>query len=143
MKYLSIAIMFFISYTTSAEVYRWTDANGKVHYTDKKPSTNAEDITAQVKKQNIDTSTEERKKVGAILRKENDADREFYQQQQAQEQQKLNEKIKRCNASRKYLRDISGPVQFIDDQGKPIQVTEQERQRRAIQLEATIKKECP
>ncbi len=126
-----------------AEVYRWTDANGKVHYTDKKPTADAENITEQVKKQNIDTGTEERKKVEQILRKENDADRHFYQQQQAVEQQQQNAKNKRCNEARQYLSKVSGRVQFIDDNGKPMYVSEKERQAHEKEWKAIVEKECP
>lgn len=142
MKFMVMITLLLSCVLANAEVYRWTDANGKVHYTDKKPTAEAEDITAQVKKQNIDTSTEERRKVEQILRKENDADREFNQQQQAQEIQKHNEQTKRCNKARQYLSDISGRVQFIDDDGKPIHVTETERQAREKEWKAVVEQEC-
>ncbi len=143
MRFPLIIVIAVISSIAQAEVYRWTDANGKVHYTDKKPTTAAENITEKVNKQNLDTSTDERKKVGAILRQENDADREFKQQQYAQEQQKINERNKRCNEARQYLSDISGRVQFIDENGKPIYVSEQERQAREKKWKAVVEQECP
>ena len=39
--------------TAHAEVYRWTDANGKVHFSDKRPKSAAEDITEKVMKQRM------------------------------------------------------------------------------------------
>lgn len=141
-KYLCIATLILISIHTNAEVYRWTDNNGKVHYTDKKPKESAENITNKVKKQNIDSGTEERRKVGEILRKENDADRQFYQQQKARAEQQQYEKDKRCQKAKKYLSNISGRVQFLDDDGKPMQVTEQERQEHAEKFKAIVEQEC-
>lgn len=143
MKTIFIIAALLLGTIANAEVYRWTDANGKVHYTDKKPAAKAENITDKVNKQNIDTSTEERRKVGEILRPENDADRAFQQQQQAEEQKQFNEKNNRCTEARQYLSDISGRVQFIDDDGKPVHVTEQERQAREKKWRAFVEQECP
>jgi len=142
MKYLCVIAALLTANTTYADVYRWTDEKGEVHYTDKKPSTDADNITSTIKKQNIDTSTEEQRKVGQILRKENDADRAFYQQQQAEQQKKINEQTKRCNEARRYLRNISGPVQFIDDDGKPVYVSERERQAREAEFKTIVEREC-
>lgn len=61
---LGLFIVLLMSASSSqAEVYRWVDENGKTHYSDKKPKTDAEDITQAVKKQNIDTSIEEQRKL--------------------------------------------------------------------------------
>lgn len=142
MKLIYIAIVAILANLAQAEVYRWTDADGKVHFSDKKPQTNAEDITAKVNKQNLDTSTEERNKVSQIFRKENDEDRQFYQQQENQRIQERDEKNKRCQDAKAYMKSIKGRVQFIDDAGNPIYVTEQERQQREKQHAIIVQQEC-
>lgn len=122
-----------------AEVYRWTDANGKVHYSDKRPKTAAEDVTEKVKQTNLDTSTAERQKLETLFRKENDADRE-YKQQQARPNAEL---LLRCKEARDYLNTISGRVQFIDKDGKAVTVTEEERKLKVAETQALIKEHCP
>jgi uncharacterized protein YdaL len=129
----------FISYASNAEVYRWIDAKGKVHYGDKKPGEAAENITEKVKKTNVDTSTAEHQKLETIFRKENDADRE-YQAQQAQPNQDL---LKRCAEAKNYLNKISGRVQFFDENGQPVNISETERQERAKEWQNVIKENCP
>ena len=124
---------------TQAEVYRWTDANGKVHYGDKKPKAAAEDITEKVKQVNVDTSTAERQKLETIFRKENDADRE-YKKQQAKPDAEL---LIWCKEARQYLKDISGRVQFIDKDGRPVKVTMDERDQKVAETQSMIKKRCP
>lgn len=123
----------------NADVYRWVDPEGKVHYTDKKPAENAEDVTKQVNKQNIDTSTEELRKVETILRKENDADREYYQQQQTKDNP---QRQHNCTYARKRLNEITGRVIFVDNDGKVVKVTEQERQKMVTEMNTIIKENC-
>ena len=125
--------------TAHAEVYRWTDANGKVHFSDKRPKSAAEDITEKVKQTNVDTSTAERQKLETLFRKENEADRE-YKRQQAQPDTAL---LLRCKEAKNYLETISGRVQFIDKEGKAVVVTEEERKRRVIEMQTLINERCP
>lgn len=127
-----------ISSITNAEVYRWTDKDGKTHFSDNKPKVAAEDITAAVKKQNIDTSTQEHQKLEAVFRKENAADREFIQQQT----QPSAENVERCNRAKKYLHNIDGRVQFVDNKGKMVHVSEDERKARVAETRSFIQKNC-
>jgi len=139
MKRFLFCFLILICVNTHAEVYRWTDANGKVHYGDKKPKSAAEDITEKVKQTNVDTSTAEHQKLETLFRKENDADRE-YQQQLARPDSDL---LIRCKEAREYLKDISGRVQFLDKEGKAMVVTEEERKKKVIDMKNLIKERCP
>ena len=128
-----------LSFSSQAEVYRWTDAKGKTHYGDKKPTEQAENITDQVKKVNVDTSSAEHKKLEMLFRKENAADRE-YAARKAKPDPNL---IARCTEARQYLHDISGRVSFVDSQGKLMRVTETERQQMVNETKAAIADHCP
>lgn len=138
MKITCMFLLISISSIVNAEVYRWIDKEGKTHFTDNKPKTAAEDITAKVKKQNIDTSTQEHQKLEAIFRKENAADREFALQQT----QPSEEQLERCKKAKSYLNNIDGRVQFIDAQGKIVNVTEEQRKARVIETQNFIHKNC-
>lgn len=124
---------------SAAEIYRWKDAQGKLHYSDKKPAAAAEDITRAVSKQNIDTSTAEHQKVEQILRRENAADRQ-YQHEQLQQQEAR--QAQDCAALRQRIKRISGRVQFVDDDGKDVHVSEAERNARLLELNNYLKREC-
>ncbi len=54
---LLLAVLLLTSHSSSAEIYRWVDENGKVHFTDKRPDTPTE-TTKQINiDQNKNTST--------------------------------------------------------------------------------------
>ncbi len=138
---MQFVITFFLlcySAVSLSDVYRWTDKHGKTHYSDKRPKTAAENITIKVSKQNIDTSTQEHQKLEAMFRKENDADREF-NQQRTQPSAAI---VDACEKARERLSIIDGPVQFIDDKGKMVNVTEEERKKRVIELRKEIQARC-
>lgn len=135
---LSFIILIACSVFAEAEVYRWTDATGKVHFSDQKPKEKADNVTDKVKKQNIDSSTQEHQKMEALFRKENDADREFRRAQS----QPNDEHIQRCNEAKEYLRKISGRVQFLDSDGKAVNISEAERRTRAEEMHQVVKDNC-
>lgn len=139
MKKLILGLLITVSVCAHAEVYRWTDANGKVHFGDKKKGASAENITEKVSKTNVDTSTAEHQKLESVFRKENDADRE-YKKQQAQPDPN---QVRYCAEARDYLKVISGRVQFIDREGNPVKVTEEERKQRVKAMQQEISERCP
>jgi len=139
MKWFFYSFLILMCANIQAEVYRWTDANGKVHYGDKKPKSTAEDITEKVKQTNVDTSTAEHQKLETLFRKENEADRE-YQREQARPDPEL---LLWCKEARDYLKTISGLVQFVDKDGKAVKVTMEERDQKVAETKALIKNRCP
>lgn len=51
--------------------------------------------------------------------------------------------MKRCIEAKDYLSKISGRVQFLDKEGKPVNVSEAERQARVKEWQQAIKENCP
>lgn len=47
-----------------------------------------------------------------------------------------------CNKARQQLKTITGRVFFVDDNGKEVVVTKEERQKRAQRLEQEIRRRC-
>jgi predicted RNA-binding protein with RPS1 domain len=125
----------------AAEIYRWTDSEGKVHYSDRKMVKDAEDVTDKVRVQNIDTSQEEQRKLQQIFRAENEADREYHRQQQ-EKNKPSNEQRKYCQKLRSYLNDISGRVQFIDENDQPLKITEAQRKQKVVEVEQLLRNNC-
>lgn len=133
-----IGLLSFSSNVT-AEVYRWVDEKGKVHYTDRKPAPNAENITKEVNKQNVDSSSREVERVAQILREEEEAGRAL---QQRQAQARAHAMEAPCAAAKIRLNKMKGYVIFIDDAGKAVTVTEKERQEKVAELESYIHTNC-
>jgi hypothetical protein len=143
---LAILGMMVISLNSAAEIYRWVDKEGKVHFTDRKPSSAAENITRDVKPQNIDTSNSEIQKITA-MREQEQKERQEKLQQEEQKQQELKAKMAQrnqayCEEARKRLKKISGYIVFTDEQRRAVNVTEKERQQMVAELTQEIQANC-
>ena len=138
MKKIIVCALLVFSLDVHAEVYRWTDANGKVHFGDKKLDKSAENITSNLKTTNVDTSTTELKKMEGVFRKENDADREYRQQKSQPDIERLHQ----CSEAKNYLNTINGRVYFIGKDGKEVKITEAQRKQKVIDLQNVIKENC-
>jgi hypothetical protein len=141
-----ILSVFAIAMNSTAEVYRWVDKNGKVHFTDRKPAAEAENITAEVKSQNIDTSSGELQKLTSMREQEEKAKQEKIQQEQ-KIQQERKEKLAElnrpaCERAKIRLKKISGHIVFTDEQGRAVTVTEKERQQMVADLTQEIQQHC-
>ena len=143
---LLVFILLAVSLNSVAEIYRWVDKDGKVHFTDRKASPEAENITKEVKTQNIDTSSGEIQKIAAMREAEAKDQQEQLLQEQKRKQEhkeKLAELNKsNCEKARKKLEDISGYVVFTDEQRRAIKVTEKERQQMVAELKQDLQTYC-
>lgn len=132
-----------IALNAHAEIYRWVDKDGKVHFTDRKPAPEAENITKEVKPQNIDTSSNELNKIVA-MREQEEKQR---QEKIMRERQALKAEIDKqqqiyCDKQKERLRKMSGYVVFTDEQGRAVTVTEKERQQKVAELKQVIQNTC-
>ncbi len=126
-----------------AEVYRWVDKNGKIHYSDKKPpDSNVENISSQVEKSNIDESSRETRKLGKIFAPESAAEIRLRQQQQAQQEARRQQHEDKCKQARERLSKLKGRIYFIDKNGKAYNISEKERKRREEAMEDFIRQQC-
>lgn len=140
-EFLMLIFLTLFALKTLGDVYRWTDSEGQVHYSDRKPAHDAEEVSAKVRVQNIDTSQEEQRKLQSIFRAENDADREFHRQQQ-QRRQPSKELMDYCRKLHAHLRMVSGRIQFVDDDGKEVRFTERERQQHVQEMQQLANERC-
>lgn len=120
-----LAILFcsssYISVAT-AEIYKWTDEKGKVHFSDKPPANKnkpVEDISDSVNNMNIDSSQNEQGKLNKIFAKETREEKEMREKHARDsftKQQK--EKKEYCEKLKEHLRFIqSGPFYVVDEEG--------------------------
>lgn len=128
-----------------AEIYRWTDAQGKTHFSEHPPEDQvpSEEISSQLSPLNRDSSTDETKKLQQLFKGPTPEEQALQQQQQAQQQKRDQQISQICDKARERLKTLKGPVFFTDDNGDKIVVTEEERQQRVIQLEQEIRQHCP
>jgi len=132
------------SASTSAEIYRWTDAQGKTHFSEHPPEeqVKSEEISSQLSPLNRDSSSEETKKLQQLFKGATPEEQALQQQEKAQQQKRDTRKGIACDKAKKQLQVLKGPVYFTDENGKEYSVSEEERQRRVSKLEQEIRRHC-
>ncbi|MEN0038262.1 MAG: DUF4124 domain-containing protein [Cellvibrio sp.] len=141
-KYLVLGLCV-IALNSQAEIYHWVDKDGKVHFTDKKPAPDAENITKEVKTHNLDTSSTEIQKI-TLKREQEEKQRQEQRLREWQERKPEVDKQRQvyCEKQKERLRKISGYIVFVDENGRSVKVTEQERQQKVAELKQVIQDTC-
>lgn len=147
-RVLAMALLGLLAAASHAEIYKWTDAEGRVHFGDK-PTGDRKTEEVRVKDYAPGADADTR----AIYERRQrliDADQAVQQKRTAEETTRdqaaaatANQRTQVCEEARAELRVISGPVQFIDENGTPVRTTERERQQRHRALLAWVKENCP
>lgn len=132
-----------LSAQSAAELYKWVDENGKVHFSDKKhkAAKNAQDISASLKSTNVDSSQRSQKQLNDIFTQKRQA--QAQNQPSAKEQQAAYKaRYNQCRKMRYKLSKIDGRVQYVDKDGKIIPTTEKQRQQDVAETRAWLNKNC-
>lgn len=110
-KYLWMftSLLVFSFQPAQAQVYKWVDAKGNVHYSDKKPKgQDADDVSKSLPAPNIDTSHEKLKALENIrLQRLNDE-----AQENKAKQAKAQKRNNACQDARRYLSRVKGRSYF-------------------------------
>lgn len=142
--FITLFLLLFVS-TSIGEIYRWTDSEGKVRFSDTPPEdqTSSEEISDKMTPINRDSSNEETEKLQKVLQGETPEEQAYREQQQAKQKTQEQATQRACEDAKQHLRLLQGRVYFEDEDGNEIIVTEEERQQRASKLESDIKRICP
>ena len=136
----------FLMNDANAEIFRWVDDDGNVHFSDKKPEESSnqidvEDISDKLSEINIDESSESLRKLDQVL-SESVGEKQLRKKQENREQQNKQRREQACGQARRHLRKLRGRVSFIDEDGNEFDISEQQRKREAAKFEAEIKQHC-
>ena len=115
-----------------AEVYRWVDEQGTMHFSDKpNRHTSAEKIEIKTGAVNKDASQERRLKDQKHLLSVLEEERKIKQQKQIEKQKKKEEKKKSCKKARETLNEYltSGQLYDLDKEGNKIYLSDDEREQ--------------
>lgn len=140
---IAISLLIFIP-TGHSEIYRWTDNDGKIHFSDQPPedSTVSEEVSQKMSPINRDSSSEETKKLQLIFQGETPEEQNHHRQQKIQQRRQEQVTKRACDQAKRNLKILKGRVYFEDAEGNEIVVTEEQREHRAQQLESEITKHC-
>jgi len=139
-------IMFIMIFAlpAQAEIYKWVDEKGNVHFGDK-PVANSEEIVIPEKTnvQNRPTKQERDEKRKRLL--ESFAEDRADKQEQASKQKKQKQKLdRRCAVARDRMKvyNRSRRLYDLDEKGERVILSDKARQQVVEQLEADISKNC-
>ncbi len=131
-------------FVAADKLYKWVDAKGKVHYSDKPPvdTHKVTDITDDLKPVNTSRTNDETARLKQVFPQESEAERAYRQQTQQQEARQKHQRDRACARARADLRKMQGRVIFVDKNGKRYTISETERARRAEELKKLVDKRC-
>lgn len=128
-----------------AEIYKWVDEEGRVHYGDK-PKEQAETISIKDQSpsaEDVPDGSPRREHQQRVL-KSMQMERERKQELREQERTAAQEAKQRCAEARERLSDINsaGFLYRKDAQGERVIFTDEERAQATAQAEAAVKRYC-
>jgi len=131
-----------LSPLSMAKVYKWTDSQGKVHYSDKKPKRGAEDVSAQLTSSNTDSSAAEVQKLKQVFPAETAIEKQQRANVARQQQVARQKSAKLCQKLRKSHRTMQGKFYYVHKDGSTSEVKESERARALADIKAKIRRYC-
>jgi hypothetical protein len=128
----------------TAEIYRWTDENGRVHFSDKPPrDQQAEKIGDKTRPVNVDTSRAEREKLNKLFAPETPEEQQLRRQREARLAAQAEKRRVECENARRELRFFTEErFYWVDEQGRTSNASEQERQQVIDRLSQAIQQHC-
>jgi len=143
-KLLIIVFFLFCVSHANAEVYKWIDENGKVVYSDKPTSSDADKIkikSSPVQDPVVQGRNEKQNKLLNVMQQERDERNDL----KKEEKGKKEEQMKICADARKELQEIKDASYLYretDDPNNPEIITDEERKAEQLKYEKFIKKNC-
>lgn len=129
------SVLCVLSVPALAEVYKWVDENGKVHFGDRAPADKpAENIADSLEKTNVDEASKQHaSSLGTPDSSRKTADEELLV---LRKRQALEEQIgKRCRTWLEEIKTIArgDPVRFLDEEGNEEVVMERDRGKKLLE----------
>jgi len=142
---LSILVLSSVALSVSAEIYKWVDDEGNIHYGEKPPSTNTKEEVKTIKiRDNVDTqrAAETLKKKSKSLNDLND-ERKQEKTDALNDKKELAKNKMRCEQAKKQLANYQHPkVNNKESDGNYRAIGEEERQAGLKKSEELVKKSC-
>lgn len=136
----------FLGGAMAAEVYKWTDEQGRVHYGDKPPEQGARSVDVDpgpASGSPLPSDAERRDKTRRLLRAYEE-ERRIKQQREQRQEAKAAERRKRCAWARDRLRRYrqAGRLYDLDDQGNRKILDDSQRQQAEARAAQDVSQWC-
>ena len=153
MKYglaLSIVVVFYLNLPAHAEIYKWTDEQGRVHFSDKPPGENTSQYHLRTPVSTSSSSNEvtpgdaERRIKQRKLMESLEADRLEKEQAVAKQKQQQAARERKCQYARAELRanKDANLIYDYDAQGNRVYLNEAQKQKYLKSKYAAVQKWC-
>jgi hypothetical protein len=144
LAYLNL-ILFLLPGLTAAEVYRWVDEHGNVHFGDHAPlERNAEQVTIEAPPPENDPEAHRRLEEIDRLNAINQEDRERAKEKAAKEEAERRQREQQCAIARKRL-ERSRTAKYLylpNDDGTRRILSDMDRSQAIREMEAEIEQHC-
>lgn len=138
---LLIACSVLAIHADAQQLYRWVDADGKVHFGDRPPAAaKAEPLDGKLKPVNGAEPT--RRQDFPDTSRSREIEREYAARKESQQSRSLQQQQIACQRARRQLQILQGRVYFVDENGQESTISERQRQQEAQKLEAEIRRYC-
>ena len=141
-SYCLLGLMFACA-SAGAQMYKWTDENGNIHFSDK-PQPNAQKLEIKTPQSSgIGTSRQQRRSQQELL-KDLQYSRQQREQAAAQDAQQRERQQQRCQRLRNRLRNYEDVdyVFYRDGQGKKIRLSREQKKQEERKLRRQIEENC-
>ena len=143
-SHIILIVSILTGFSSHAEVYKWTDKQGNVHYTDRSVKDSREmnvyaedDKKKQVK---TDDRAEKRRKLIDAM----EEDRREKEKLKKEEQKRKQSLRRKCQWAKDQLRgyETAGGIYNLDKDGKRVVLSDKQRRKVTNRLRKDIKKHC-
>jgi uncharacterized UPF0160 family protein len=130
-----------------AEIYKWVDDKGKVHYGEKSPNTTTNRVVETIKIKD-DVGTNDTKRANEAFKKKSkslDENRKKRKKEKLAKKKKASQQAKNetaCEANKALLAFYSAPRAAVTDGDEFTWLEEDEKQAEVIKIKARMKKVC-
>lgn len=148
LKNLSLLFMMFsalVSADSKAEIYKWTDENGRIHYDDKPPLTEKKELmdineSSNTIKAISESRADKRKKLLDAI----DEDRQLKKENTEKEKKKKEKLTKQCHVAKDALTNYqrSRSIYDLDKDGNRVTLPASERDKIISNLQKQIEINC-
>lgn len=147
MRLLLLCCACLISGPVAAEIYRWVDANGLVHFGERPMTDDAHRIEVPSQDREPQAAAPNEAARRARQRRLLEAfeyEREREAEQEARAAQRASRRAERCDQARQYWRRLNhpGPIYEVDDQGRRRYLDEAERKAEQDRVRPMYREVC-
>jgi Domain of unknown function (DUF4124) len=142
-RVLALILFIGVAPIADAEIYKWIDEQGRVHYSDKE-ITNAETLELDTaKKGHISTgASREEKRRNLLDAMQEDKDRQKKEQKKSREQKKKHDRACVLSKHRLSRFERASYLYDLDKDGNKVIASNEDRSKKTSRLRKNIKKHC-